>query len=396
MLITVLLFFEILFPTHALDIGYFYFGNSNLIGIGSLEDGQKSGEWKVYFKTNPEKKPQSSLLQADPLDFEKNFKKEFPIYLINFEQGIPNGSYLENYPNGKPKIIANMQEGIFEGEFGEFYESGELRLSGRVLGGKKEGEWKEYLESGKVIFSIFYDQGVVDGNAIGYYPEGNLKWEGIFRRGNLDGPFVFYRPDSTVYEKGQFAEGVRSGEWLEKLDILPGFYRKGNYRDGLKEGEWQLADLEGKFLQSEIYKQGRLISLGKFESPSNIVDKGKVRNGKGQRYFYDEDGNILSNGKISKGIENGVWLFYYPESNRISAKGQLQNSERVGTWYFYSYDGEIIDQTKYELTSGVLESENNQQTGRKQSYIPGISGSPSLDPFNSMQLKMNMMGQFLK
>ncbi len=396
MLITVLLFFEILFPTHELDSGYFYFGNTNLIGVGSIENGQKSGEWNVYSKIDPENNPQTSLLQADPLEFEKDFQKEFPLFIINFEEGTPNGSFLENYPNGKPKILANMKDGIFDGEFGEFYEGGELRLTGRVIGGKKEGEWKEYLESGKVIFSIFYTQGLAEGNAMGYYPDGNLKWEGSFRRGDLDGPFIFYFPDSTVKEKGQFAQGVRVGEWLEKFEILLGFYRKGNYRDGLKDGVWQLVNLEGKFLQSETYEQGKLISLGEFQTPSNVIDKGKVRNGQGQRYFYDGEGNILAKGKISKGIEYGEWLFFFPESNRILAKGKLVNSERIGTWYFYNYDGEIIDQTKYEQSSERQMEGNNQQTGRKQSYIPGVSGSPSLDPFNSMQLNINRMGQFLK
>jgi hypothetical protein len=78
------------------------------------------------------------------------------------------------------------------------------------------------------------------------------------------------------------------------------------------------------------------------------------------------------------------------------AKGKLVNSERIGTWYFYTYDGELIDQTKYEQSSERQMEGNNQQTGRKQSYIPGVSGSPSLDPFNSMQLNINRMGQFLK
>ncbi len=399
MIIFVLFFLGMPLQTHLLDTGYFYFGNTNLIGVGPLEDGQKSGQWRVYSKIDPEDNPQSSLLQADPIEFEKNFQKEFPMFIMNFEEGIPNGSFLENYQNGKPKIITNMQDGIFDGEFGEFYESGEMRMTGRVIGGKKEGEWKEFLKSGEVISSQFYSRGVLEGRSVRYFPGGQINWEGIFKEGNLDGPYVFYLPDSTIKQKGLFANGVRVGEWLERLEIMSDFYRKGSYKNGFKEGEWQLVNIEGKFLQSEIYEQGKLISLGQFQTSSNVLDKGKVRNGRGQRYFYDNEGNILAKGKVAKGTENGMWFFYFPESNRISATGKLEGSERVGTWNFYSYDGEIIDQTKYEKYSQFAkekESGNDDQNSRGQRYIPGITGSPSMDPFSSMQLNMNMMGQFLK
>ncbi len=191
MLALVLFFLGISLPTQALDTGYFYFGNTNLIGVGPIEDGEKLGQWKVFSRIDPENYPESSLFQADPMEFDKYFRKDFPLFIMNFQDGFPNGTFVENHLNGKPKVIANMQDGIFEGEYEEFYEGGELRLTGRVLGGKKEKEWKEYLESGTLISSIFYNQGVREGNAMGYYPEGNLKWEGSFKKGDLDG-FLFF------------------------------------------------------------------------------------------------------------------------------------------------------------------------------------------------------------
>jgi antitoxin component YwqK of YwqJK toxin-antitoxin module len=395
----VFVLFSISIPIQKLDSGYYYFGNTNVIGVGMIEQGEKIGEWKVYSKINPDAFPKNSLLQADPNEFSKDFRREFPLFVMNFEMGIPNGPYLENYPDGKPKVISYLKEGIFEGEFKEFYEGGELRMTGMVLDGKKDGEWEEYLDSGEVKTLLSYSQGVLEGRSLGYYPDSQINWEASFKRGELDGPFVYYLPDSTLGQKGQFANGIRLGEWQERLEIIPAFYRKGNYKNGVKEGEWQLLSLEGEFLQTEEYEQGKLISLGEFQTSPNVSGKGKVKNGRGERSFYDEKGNILAKGKIAKGTENGTWFFYFPGSNRITASGKLEDSERVGTWNFYSYDGEIIDQVKYEKYSQLPDgqiSENNQQLVRDQRYISGITGSPSLSPFNSMQLNLNRMGQYLK
>lgn len=365
MLTLVFTLLSVFSPIQSLDSGYFYFGNTNVIGVGLISEGEKTGEWKVYSKSPADQNPIASLEPADPLDFKKKFNQDFPVFIVHFEKGVPNGPFLENFPNGKPKVVSNLKGGVLEGDFGEFYEGGELRLKGKVLDGKKEGEWQEYSESGKVISSMTYSKGLLEGKGVGYYPDGELQKEVNFKNGVFDGPYAYYLPDSTVKIKGQFAGGIPVGEWIEKLEIIPGFYRKGTYQNGFKEGEWQLTNLEGGFLQAENYKEGKLISVGKFQSQNPIEEQGKIKNGKGQRYFYDENGNVLAKGKISKGTENGTWFFYYPESNRISASGKLVDSERVGTWNFYSYEGEIIDQTTYIQESSFQSSNSGLPRSRK-------------------------------
>ncbi|WP_026951765.1 toxin-antitoxin system YwqK family antitoxin [Algoriphagus mannitolivorans] len=350
-------------PTQALDSGYFYFGNTNVIGVGLLSEGEKTGEWKVYSKINPDPDPRNSLQKADPKIFYKGFNQQFPLFILHFENGIPNGPFLENFPNGKPKVIAYQKDGEFEGEFGEFYETGELRLTGQVLNGKKEGDWKEYSESGRLISLMTFRQGLADGKGLGYHPDGGLQWEGNFKNGELDGSFAYYLPDSTLKLKGQYADGIPVGEWTEKLEILPGFYRKGAYQNGFKVGEWQLTNLEGEFLQAEYYQEGKLLSIGDFKTPNPIQNKGKIKKGNGQRYFYDAEGNILARGKIVKGKVNGLWYFYFPESDRVSASGKLQGSDRVGTWYYYTYSGEVKEQVQYQMKKETYKSKGYSKTG---------------------------------
>jgi antitoxin component YwqK of YwqJK toxin-antitoxin module len=389
---------SVFLQTQTLDTGYYYFGNTNVIGVGILEGKEKEGEWKVYGRNDPEELPRNSLLQADPKEFAQDFNQESPLYVIFFEKGVPNGRFLENHPNGKPKVITYMTDGVLDGEFSEFYEEGKLHYTGTVLQGKKDGEWTEYLKSGELKTSASYSQGYLDGKSIGYFPDGSVEWEKVFRKGELEGPYAYYLPDSGIKIKGQYANNIPVGEWLEKLEIVPGFYREGAYKNGFKEGEWHLVDSDRKFLQAELYEEGRLISVGKFQLPNPELDRSKVKNSSGKRYFYNEEGQILAKGKISKGVEKGNWYFYFPESNRISALGQLSGSERVGTWYFYSFDGEILDQIAYGREKRKSDSlPYTLNPGNSRSGFPNGVGSPlTPDRFAETQMHMSTMGQFLK
>jgi antitoxin component YwqK of YwqJK toxin-antitoxin module len=385
---------SVVLQVQTLDTGYYYFGNTNVIGVGMLEGEEKEGEWKVYARKEPEVLPKSSLLLADPKEFAQDFNQEFPLFVITFEKGVPNGHFLENHPNGKPKVVAHMTNGVLDGEFVQFHEDGELHFTGAILQGKKDGEWVEYLKSGELRTSLIYSQGELEGKSQGYFPDGSVEWEGEFKKGELDGPYAYYLPDSGIIFKGQFAKNVQVGEWLEKLEIVPGFYRKGTYKNGLKEGEWQLVGSEGKILQAEQYEKGKLMSLGDFQLLNPKLDKSNVKNGRGKRYFYTEQGQILAKGKLSKGIEKGTWYFYFPESNRISALGQLAGSERVGTWYFYNFDGDIMEQIAYD--EGKVKSSTGQNTWK---WADGQSGFPNklnATRFESTQMVMANMGQFLK
>ena len=157
-----------------------------------------------------------------------------------------------------------------------------------------------------------------------------------------------------------------------------------------------MSDSEEKFLQTEQYEEGKLVSLGEFQFENSELDKSKVKNGNGKRYFYNEQGQVLAKGKLSKGMEKGTWYFYFPESNRISALGQLAGNERVGTWIYYSFDGEVLDQIAYGREKGKSYSgQDTLNSGRPG--VPYGSGSPFFaDKFAANQMKMATMGQFLK
>lgn len=360
-----------LFLQNPIELAYFYFGHTNIIGVGNLVEGKKSGEWKVYSKITPEVTPNSSLLQTKPEIFKRYFNQDFPIYVINFSEDNPEGIFQGNFSSGAIKTLAFFEKGELTNEFKEFYENGEIKYSGKFEKGKKIGDWTEYFESGGVKSFMPYVNGLIEGDGFYYYPEGGVQIQLSYLQGKLNGIYQNFLPDGKIKEKGNFlngsphgdwslfgaegellsqgsfTNGIPTGEWIEQEDILPDYYRKGNYKNGLKEGEWHLTDRAGKLYQTENYQEGKLMTVGGFLLSDQFLENKSVKNGNGKRSYFDEEGDLIARGKIAKGKRNGNWYFYYPKTNRVSAVGRLVGSERLGTWYFYSFHGEVIDQKSY-------------------------------------------------
>lgn len=387
------------------ELSYYYFGSANLIGVGNLEEGKKTGEWKVYSKKVPQETQESIFDPADPQLFENEFNQEFPFFVINFSDDLPDGIFQENYSSGSIKIVAFFENGELENDFKEFYETGELKYAGQFEKGKKVGEWLEYFESGEVKSSVSYIDGVIEGDVFYYYPQGRLEVKVSYTQGKQNGLYQTFYPDGEIRQKGRFSSGspegewlsftsdgklqfqgtfqngLRDGNWIEEIDILPEYFRKGTYSKGLKEGEWFLVDSEGEILQSENYQAGKLVSVMELRQTDKFRRKQMVKNGNGKRIYYDKDGFIKAEGKITKGEKSGKWFFYYSNTDKIASTGKLVGLERTGTWDFYSFDGELIDQIEYKTASESLE-ESKARTVSK--FDPTYSSNDALNSsFNS-------------
>lgn len=364
-----------LFLNPEIEPAYYYFGNSDLVGVGNIVSGKKSGEWKVYSKIEPDNSNQSTFEELDSQTFEMFYNQDLPVYIINFSEDLPNGLFQENYPSGSIKTLAFLQNGELNDDFKEFFENGEKKFIGTYANGKKVGEWQEYNEEGQIKSSIKYKVGLADGSATYFYPDGRAEVKLSYSKGEPDGLYEAFFPDGEIRESGHFNNGVptgswlsfnldrktkfqgiyengfRAGEWLEIVEILPEYYRKGNYENGLKEGEWVVNDGEGNQVQIETYKEGKLMTVIEIWNADKLKNEEILKNGNGQRIFFDEQGFIKAKGRISKGEINGNWSFYFPNSNRLASSGKLLGIERIGIWEFYSFDGEVIDRIDYSDTS---------------------------------------------
>ncbi len=389
MLTYLLLIFGFLFNLLSLETGYFFFGNTNLIGVGQLEDDKKVGQWKVYNKLKPEENPELSLLRVDAKVFDGKYDQTKPAFILNFKADVPDGLFQQFYPTGQIKRLAYYYKGEFDREYYEYLENGEISVSGNFQSGKKNGEWKEFYPGGTEKMVMEYSMDTLDGSVKTFFPNGIVESWINYRGGKLDGEYSLFFSDGSIKEKGEYKEGVlegpfsdyyeggmtrslgiflndkangewkfwnedgaletvgnyrigeKFGEWNEKDDVYPKYSRKGEYIADKKEGVWQLFDEMEIILQEEIYQNNKLISLSAFRLNGVELPAKKVSNGKGKRIYYDEDGNKIASGSISKGFRSGLWYHYFPISGKVLSKGRYQGNEKIGTWEFYAESGEI-------------------------------------------------------
>lgn len=426
-----------------MDTGYFFFGNTNLIGVGLLEEDEKVGEWKVYTKFKPEDNPELSLLRVDPKVFDEKYDQTKPVFTLNFKEDVPDGLFQQFYPTGQIKRLANYSNGEFDREYFEFFENGVISLSGNFQNGRKNGEWKEFYSGGtekmvmeysmdtlnsgvKTFFpngivesSISYSKGKIDGEYSLFFSNESIKEKGTYKEGVLNGPFSeyyeggmtkslgsiannkadgewkFWNEEGVLESAGNFQNGEKVGEWIERDDIYPRYSRKGNYVAFEKEGVWLLLDDGETILQEEIYKNNKLISLSTFKVNRLELPAKKVSNGKGKRIYYDENGNKIASGSISKGVRSGIWYHYFPNSGKVLSKGRYQGNEKIGTWEFYAESGEIKEGKSFIKTDN-FDSEGSITNNPAGFYRPDFGSSQQAFQERMFSSQTNMNTQYLK
>lgn len=388
--------------------GYFYFGNTNLVGVGPLQDGKKSGTWKIYKRVEALEAPQVSLEEVRGVEVEETFDLSFPVYQINFEDNQPNGLMEEFYPTGQIKKLVNFSNGKLDGEFFEFSESGEVLLSGRYVDNFKEGDWNSYYNNGSKKSEYTYSKNLLQGTVKNYFPNGLLAEMIPFESGKLQGTYQSFFPNGMlqksvefendlehgVYQrffedgqkevigsyvkgelegtwenydnlgflisKGAYQAGIRVGTWKEQVAEVQGFYRVGEYTNGGKSGTWKVMDEKGAELQEEQFVDDRLVAISAFTTvDGRVLDAGKLVNGSGKRIVYDRAGHLLENGRYAKGIRTGVWYTYYPKSTVIASTGSYSSGEKVGTWRYFGINGESLGEETFDSGNPALASSEN-------------------------------------
>ena len=370
---------------------YFYFGNTNLVGVGPIEEGMKSGTWKIYKRVNELNDPQVSLAAVRGEEIEEEFDLSIPVFQIAFRDNQPDGLMEEFYPNGQIKKLVNFSNGKLSGEFFEFSESGEVLLSGRYLDDLKEGDWNSYYRDGTKKSEYSYAKNLLQGVTKKYFPNGNLAEIIPFEAGKLEGTFKAFFPSgqlqksvefnndqengafSRFYEdgqpeiigafaegeltgswenfdnlgdlisKGEFQQGIRVGIWKEQIREVQGFYRVGEYVEGSKEGMWKVVDKTGFVFQEEQFESDQLMAVSEFKAiDGRVLDAGKLNNGTGKRLVYDPEGNLLEKGRYTKGVRTGIWMTYYPKSAVVASSGSYNENEKTGTWRYFGLNGESL------------------------------------------------------
>jgi uncharacterized protein len=141
---------------------------------------------------------------------EQNYGEQGLEYEVQLDsEGNRNGLYKSFFPNGKIQMQGNYKKGEHFGKWIEFNEEG------------KTVAISEYLNNSDYEITIFYETGEV-------------KIKAKQRNFENDGPVIGY------YKSG-------------------GIEFKGTWLEGKQDGEWVYYNLEGKVIQTKIYKSGKLI-----------------------------------------------------------------------------------------------------------------------------------------
>lgn len=381
---------------------YFYFGNTNLVGVGPFKEGEKSGIWKIYKRVDELNDPKTSVEAVVEETVEELFDLSMPIFQITFKDNMPDGLMEEYYQNGQIKKLVNFSKGRLTGEYFEFSESGEVLLSGKYIDDLKEGDWYSYYRNGSKKSEYYYSKNLLQGLVKKFFPNGSLAEIIPFEEGKLEGTYQTFFPNGqlqksvefsndqengtyeqfyedgqpeiissfakgeltgnwenfdnlgTLISKGEYLAGIRVGIWKEQVREVQGFYRLGEYKEGNKEGMWQIVDSQGMSYQEESYSQDRLIEISNFKTADGrLLDAGKLVKGTGKRLVYDLEGNLLEKGRYTKGVRTGVWLTYYPKSAVVASSGSYSDGTKSGTWRYFGLNGELLSEETFDQNTSV-------------------------------------------
>lgn len=381
----------------ALGQGFYFFGNSNLVGTGKMEGRNKEGVWKVYGRKELLGNPGSAVAEVSEQEVKETFNLEVPQYQLEFRENLLDGVFEEFYPEGTIKKVVNYQKGVLHGEFFEFSKEGEVLLSGAYFEGEKSGDWFVYRSDGSLKSEYRYLNNVLDGLSVAYYasgqvseripfemgeingvyesfyPEGSPKQRVTFVDGQEQGEFTQYHADGKLailanfskgvlegiwedyddqgrlLSKGMYQQGDREGEWKEIYPAVSGFYQKGNYENGAKNGAWQVLGKEEFVHQEEIFEEGVLRGFSAFTTRSGeILDAGSLANGDGRREMYDGEGNRLEKGRYTNGLRTGTWFTYFPQTNLVASSGTYVAGKKRGTWKQYDFQGQLVSEQIFE------------------------------------------------
>ena len=115
-------------------------------------------------------------------------------------------------------------------------------------------------------------------------------------------------------------------------------------------------------------------------------------NPNGYNKFYDDKGNIASEGTMKDGRPEGYWKTYLP-SGKIKSEGNRKNHELDSTWKFFNSDGKLMTEINYtngkkdgikrtwDADGFIITEENfsaDAKQGITQTYFP---------PDDSLQVK---------
>lgn len=181
------------------------------------QNGKKQGPWKKTY-------PKSIAIQ-----YEGKFKDDKPV-----------GTFIYYYPSRKKQATIKHDDNSPR-SYAEFYhESGNILSKGIYINMKKDSIWMNYAPSGRLSSIETFKNDTLNGLKIIYYLPEDL-----------------YNKSKMIASKTLYKNGKVDGERIEYFDT--GVVKtKGNFTNNIKDGVFITNHPNGKVMNLERYKNGRL------------------------------------------------------------------------------------------------------------------------------------------
>lgn len=175
-----------------------------LMLMGNVENGKKTGKWQTYFENGDLKEEGSYdneiylLANSWNKNGEQIVKDGYGTYETYYpesqniietgkiENGLREGLWKLNYQTtGTVFQESNYVKGKLNGIQKVYFESGQLYSSGEMINGLREGEWNWYNENGTISSSVSFIKDKKDGIQTMYSEIGAKTKEEIYKNGEL-------------------------------------------------------------------------------------------------------------------------------------------------------------------------------------------------------------------
>ncbi len=209
------------------------------------------------------------------------WKKQQPngrlIYEGNFKNGIPVGEWKRYHKGGQVKAVINYQQNTDSAFTKIFDKYGKKVAEGIFLNQKKEGNWI-YFSGNRKIAEEQFKNGIKNGMSKNYYDTGEFLGETDWVNGEQEGKYQIFYKNGKPYLQCKMKQNQRHGLFLVhtkkgKLEL------EANYKNNLRHGAWKFYNSNGEFQYELNYNEGELLNPEVHDSIANIkmqnMEKGK-------------------------------------------------------------------------------------------------------------------------
>lgn len=251
------------------DIIYYFFDNGQKYGKIKIIDVYANREEYFY---NNDTLTEKIIYKNDKI-LKKNKKDGFHIEYYsnkgqilakgNIKNNVEDGLWVDYFESGSMKSKNNYKNGLKNGKVYEYYDDGKIRSVGQYWKGNKIDTFTWYFESGlikqKEIYNVDTIKSVCFGETKIYFENGKLEKIVPIVNWKREGISKIYYENGNLKYLTEYKNDKFNG-------IAEGYYENGkiNYsgssKDNLKDGKFNYFDKNGKLINSEYYRNGKLIS----------------------------------------------------------------------------------------------------------------------------------------